>query len=269
VSRADRTEETLARLGQAAAALRSTDAWQAMLRTRARFHSYSVRNQILIWCQMPEATQVAGYRAWQGLGRQVVKGSKAIWILAPMVGKDDDGERKVFGFRAVTVFDVSQTEGDPLPEVTWPEADTAPAGLFDQLLAGAHGAGYTIELDVDPHVGMPGARGWCKPDQRRISLRSAPEPGLCATLLHELAHCCDPEISEDPDRATKELVAESAAYVVGSGLGVGMGAEVEHYLAAWEADEKVLLELLARIRATEMAMGAVVGDVRGELGAAA
>jgi len=123
------------------AALVDSDAWRAMLDTAARFHTYSLGNVLLIALQAsPTATRVAGFRTWKSLGRQVRKGERGIAILAPCTYRpkpstaateitseqpqnDRGGEapatggKQLRGFRAVYVFDVAQTEGDPLPEV--------------------------------------------------------------------------------------------------------------------------------------------------------
>jgi hypothetical protein len=99
----------------------SSDGWRRFAETRATFHRYSFGNCMLIAYQMPQATQVAGFKAWQALGRQVRKGERSIRILAPMSLKERDeqgnetDERRTF-FRAVPVFDVSQTDGEPLAE---------------------------------------------------------------------------------------------------------------------------------------------------------
>ena len=92
------------------------------LKVAATFHPYSPNNVLLILAQKPEATRVAGYRAWQSLGRQVKKGEKAIDIFAPrpsrVTTEDEQGEeqtREGLTFRSVPVFDISQTEGDPIP----------------------------------------------------------------------------------------------------------------------------------------------------------
>lgn len=98
------------------------------LSAMARFHRYSYGNVLLIFSQMPEATHVAGYRAWKELGRSVKKGEKGIGIIAPFAYKQADEdtsetERTIRGFRVVHVFDVSQTEGDELPELATVEGD--------------------------------------------------------------------------------------------------------------------------------------------------
>src|SRR5262249_33643204 len=110
------------RLAAAIDSLVSSDSWTKWLESRARFHDYSLGNTLLIAFQRPDATQVAGYKTWQSMGRQVRKGEKGIAILAPMVRRvkddetgeyrdvlDDDG-RRIVRFRTVYVFDIAQTE---------------------------------------------------------------------------------------------------------------------------------------------------------------
>ncbi len=92
----------------------------ALLKTMARFHQYSWHNVSLIACQRPTATRVAGFQTWRSLKRHVRKGEKGIAILAPILGRRDregevDQTRVVVGFRAAYVFDVEQTDGEPLP----------------------------------------------------------------------------------------------------------------------------------------------------------
>jgi hypothetical protein len=136
-------------LQSAVEGLVGSEEWKAMLEVASRFHSYSVNNQLLIFAQRPDATRVAGYRAWQRLGRQVRKGEKGIAILAPCVYRtktepEDDGEprelRRLRGFRVAHVFDIAQTEGEPIEGLD---------AVRPQLLEGEAPAGI---------VGCPGHR---------------------------------------------------------------------------------------------------------------
>jgi N-terminal domain of anti-restriction factor ArdC len=107
-----------------------SDQLTALLKTMARFHKYSWHNACLIASQCPTATPVAGFQAWRTMGRFVRKGEKGIAIMAPIIGRRDaepDGTntRTVIGFRAAYVFDVGQTDGEPLPEPGDPGAKTA------------------------------------------------------------------------------------------------------------------------------------------------
>ena len=118
-------------MARAVEQLADSETFGAWLRARALLHDYSLGNLCLIVSQRPDATQVAGYKAWQKLGRQVRKGERGIRILAPCrvkrtealeSGRARDAFR-VVGFRCVSVFDVSQTEGDPLPELEYRPLD--------------------------------------------------------------------------------------------------------------------------------------------------
>ena len=114
---------------QAALDAGRSDTLATFLRTVARFHEYSFRNIMLILSQRPDATRVAGYKTWQALGRQVCKGEKGITIIAPMLLRNgDDGQDtdetdqrdadRSLRFRAAYVFDIAQTDGEPLPELS-------------------------------------------------------------------------------------------------------------------------------------------------------
>src|SRR6202795_1891005 len=114
----------LDRLTEGITQLTSSDRWQDWLTMQSRFHHYSFNNTLLIMSQKPDATRVAGYNAWRKLDRFVRKGEKGIWILAPMVYKTDaedaardEATRVIRGFKPVPVFDLSQTDGQDLPEV--------------------------------------------------------------------------------------------------------------------------------------------------------
>src|SRR4051812_45475705 len=116
------SSEARERLAAAVKTMATSEGFAAWLRARAMFHEYSFNNCVLIAMQRPDASQVAGYKAWQKLGRQVGKGERGIRILAPMVGKVDvetdhgtESRARVFGFKCVSLFDVSQTDGDDLP----------------------------------------------------------------------------------------------------------------------------------------------------------
>src|ERR1700737_3399138 len=122
-------EEALDRLAAELEAGKS-EALKNYLAAMGRFHRYSWGNSLLIYSQRPEATHVAGFHAWLKMRRYVRKGEKGIVILAPMVGRkksDDelteDNQTRVFGFRAAHVFDVSQTDGEPLPEFATVKGD--------------------------------------------------------------------------------------------------------------------------------------------------
>ena len=123
----ERVEEALERLESGVSRILDGEEFKRYLSVAAKFHRYSANNCLLILMQWPDATRVAGYRKWQQMGRQVHKGEKGIKILAPIsrkVAEDEEtGEaaRALVGFKAATVVDISQTDGEPLPEAPHPE----------------------------------------------------------------------------------------------------------------------------------------------------
>ena len=188
-----RTAEALERLAQGVAALVTSRAWQAYLDTARRFHNYSFTNILLIRAQVPEATRVAGFQAWKALGRTVRRGEHAIWILAPLTRRlaaeeeDDPAEkvRVIMGFRAVSVFDVSQTDGEPLAELPCHRlSGDDPTGSYDRLRRFAHGLGYTVEEDY-----LPGEmNGDCNFALRRLRIEVRNDELLTAKSLPRVGH---------------------------------------------------------------------------------
>lgn len=125
------------------------------LDTLAKFHRYSFGNVLLIGMQSPAATRVAGFNTWKTLGRYVRQGEKGITILAPLIyqsddQKDDDDQeaRELRGFKAVTVFDVSQTDGKPLPDIGSVNGD--PATYMSKLKDMIVGRRITLRYNIIP-----------------------------------------------------------------------------------------------------------------------
>ena len=228
----DRTE-LLDTLTEGISSLTSSERWRRHLDVQARFHRYSFGNALLIGAQFPEATRVAGFTTWKCLGRSVAKGESAIWILAPVVGRrvrvdEDEEHRPIRGFRTVPVFDLSQTTGDPLPEVCSTLGGGDPTRLLDRLVDRTEGVGYTVVFTE-----LPGTvNGDCSFAARRIrvEVRNAPDQQV-KTLAHELAHAL--LHAQVDDRSLAELEAESTAYVVCRSLGLDSGAYSFGYVATW------------------------------------
>jgi len=234
----NRKDEIIGALTDGIAQLTTSERWQQWLTTQSKFHHYSFRNTLLITIQRPDATQVAGFRAWQLLGRQVRKGEKAIWILAPVTRKvNDEGTtdgdttdrtRVLCGFKPAYVFDVTQTDGEPLPEVcTLLDGDDV-AGAYEQLVAVAHGIGFTVE----DAVFTDSRNGDCTHDLHRIRVASERSTvQRIKTLAHEIAHAM---LHGKPhERARAELEAESVAYVVCANLGINSDDYSFGYVATW------------------------------------
>ena len=188
--RARRRQEAHERLNESVRALATSEGWRAWLETRATFHNYSLGNTMLIAMQRPDAMQVAGFKAWQKLGRQVRKGERGIRIMAPrtVVERDEETgeeERHTY-FVTVSVFDVGQTDGDPLPEPPRePITGDSHADRLPALERFAGSLGYSV--GYEELGGQCG--GYCDQANRRIVVEAAePANSRVRTLVHEIAH---------------------------------------------------------------------------------
>ncbi len=221
------------------------------LQTVSRFYSYSAHNCALIAMQRPDATRVAGYRAWQALGRQVVKGAKGIAILcpAPIKGKTESGDDAVVAlrFRAGYVFDVADTEGADLPALTVHAVEGARYDtLLRQLVAVAERGGLRVAFK--PRL-VQDANGVSHGDGR-IELKAGnPAGNLCKTLIHEVAHERMHRAEERRTFTTQqvECQAEATAYGVCQALGVPC-PNSPTYLALYRVSRDVLASNLDAIR---------------------
>src|SRR4051812_19568868 len=193
----DPVRASLLQLEQAVEGIQDSDTFRAYLAAQAKFHHYSWGNTLLILCQCPEATRVAGYRTWQSLDRQVKKGEKAIRIIAPAYYKKkqrdeqtgEEVEKQVPFFRSASVFDYSQTDGAPLPEIPVPVLDSeAGAELYVQLEGVALTEGLRVTIGHESFMRRATMMGFYEPDNRSIYLREAAQLQKTKTLAHELAH---------------------------------------------------------------------------------
>jgi antirestriction protein ArdC len=240
VATTDKTN-ILERLAEGITQLTSSERWQEWLTMQSRFHSYSFNNTLLILGQKPEASRVAGFNAWRKLDRFVRKGENGIWILAPMVYKSDAGDevttadeptKVIRGFKAVPVFDVSQTDGAEIPEVCIRLEGEDEAGLFGRLSRVAASIGFSVE-DADD---LAGANGVCTHDDRRIQVLASNSPAQrVKTLAHELCHAMlhAPGEGRPESRAVLELEAESVAFVVCAAIGITSDDYSFGYVATW------------------------------------
>jgi antirestriction protein ArdC len=218
-------------------ALTSSEEWERYLAVQARFHNYSFGNVLLIHLQRPTATRVAGYRAWQALGRQVQKGEKAIKIWAPMIGKDkeaDDGSTKLYGFRLANVFDVAQTDGEELPEIVHLLTGDGPEGVWDRLVDIAQELGFAVGMDE-----LNGPNGWCNHMTHEIMVEvNRDDAQQMKTLVHEIGHA----ILHGENRLARELMeleAESVAYIVCQAVGLETSDYSFGYVAHWAGESAV------------------------------
>ena len=238
--------------------IQGSEQFRLFLTTMSKFHDYSVSNLILILIQRPGATRVAGFTTWKNLGRWVKRGERGIAILAPVmppkVRKEDEGEEEEVEiapspvyFKVVHVFDVSQTEGKPLPEFEVPvltgEADEA---LFANVLELAKSQG--VEVSFEPREYLDASiKGqysapksiWVRPEESRAQ--------QLKSLIHELAHYYSEGVFRIP-RRDAETIAESAAFTVGAHYGFDSGVRSFPYVALWAQDKKILAQNLSSIR---------------------
>ncbi len=257
-----------------------SEKYKSYLSTMSKFHNYSFNNTLLIAMQKPDATLVAGYKAWQkNFERHVNKGEKAIRILAPAPYKikeerdkidpvtqelllDKDGnpqkeevEITIPAFRAVSVFDLSQTDGKPIPELTAKELLSDVEGYQDMIRAVEAISPVPIELEE-----IAGdSKGYYDREAKRIAVQeNMSESQTLKTMIHEVAHSKlhSKEVEQDEqmkkDRNTKEVEAESIAYTVCQHFGIDTSDYSFGYIAGWSSgrDTKELRASMDTIRRT-------------------
>ncbi|APV45062.1 hypothetical protein Dform_01743 [Dehalogenimonas formicexedens] len=262
-----RIDEVLKKLKEGVEGIQGSEHFRNFLLTMSKFHDYSIGNLILIAAQKPDATRVGGFNTWKDLYRWVKKGEKGIAILAPCLpsksakmtepaGAEDkkkEGEeeekremiRPIY-FKVVYVFDVSQTEGKPLPEFEVPVlTGEANEELFESILHLAKIQGVFVGFEHRPHQD-PAIKGyfsgkeiWVRPEESRAQ--------QLKTLIHEVAHYYSEGVFHIP-RRDAETIAESAAFAVGAHFGFDSGTRSFPYVALWAQDKKVLEQNLAAIR---------------------
>jgi antirestriction protein ArdC len=240
-SKPDRLKEAHERLTAAVSSIVSGDDWQRMLKTAAKFHRYSLSNILLIQLQKADATMVAGFRRWKELGRTVRKGERGIQIIAPCryrtkVEKqngDEEAIESIRGWKVVYVFDISQTEGEPLEDLDAIRPKLldgdAPEGIWDALVTQADAAGFEVVRDQKRNE-----NGYCDFLSKKISVRPDVAPAQAVkTLVHELSHALLHGDELGRSREIQEVEVESVAFVVLDALGLQSGDYSFPYVARW------------------------------------
>jgi len=241
----------------------------AYLAAMARFHNYSFGNILAIARAKPTATRVAGYGTWRELGRFVKRGEKGIPILAPIVGyrrrknaaDEEQGANQeakpapvLIGFRVVHVFDVSQTEGEDLPE--FDRTITGEVGAYrDRLIDFLAQQNIALEFNerIAPALGVSyGGKIALLPGQSKAE--------EFVTLVHEVGH----ELLHRAERRTfttptvRETEAEAVAFVVGQAIGLEMGKASSDYIQMYDGNTNLLAESLEFIQRTA---GVILGAI--------
>jgi antirestriction protein ArdC len=246
------TDQALTDLQQALAAGHS-DTLMRFLDYMGRFHRYSWNNCMLIAHQRPDASYVAGFHRWLDMGRYVRKGETGIAILAPMIcrNKDDASQPEekpdlvLRGFKVVYVFDVSQTEGEELPELTEIHGD--PGTLLPRLEEVIRQSGMTLTVEALPSD----TQGMCRKGEIIIA-EALPVGERFAVLVHELAHAWMHLPAEDArrDKTVCETEAEAVAYVVCRAFGLDCSTRSSDYIQLPHGDDTTLAQSLQRIQST-------------------
>lgn len=268
------------------AELFTSERYQEYLKTMSKFHNYSFNNTLLIAMQRPDATLVTGYRNWQSMGRQVKKGEKGITIIAPVPIKRkkeqavlDQDQKPVIGpdgkpkteevevtlpcFKAITVFDIEQTTGEPIRTLA-PEILTATVEDFDLFLQAIREIS-PVPIRFDAIEGS--ANGYYHNlDKEIVIKKDMSQSQTLKTAIHETAHARlhDKEIMEsqgiEKDRLTKEVEAESVAYCVCSVFELDTSEYSFPYIAGWSSG-KELRELKASMDVIRKTAGEIIDEL--------
>ena len=280
----DKTKVAIERLEKGIKEVFNTENYINYLKTMSKFHNYSVNNSILIYLQKPDATNVAGFNSWKNnFNRHVQKGEKGIQILAPATYKqkvemekidlqtqkpimDASGKsivetveiEKPF-FKPVYVFDVSQTKGDPLPELlTELKANVENFDTFYKSLEKV--SPFPMEFEKI----NSGAKGYCDITNQRIAIKdNLSEAHTIKTGIHEIAHAIlhsDKEAFNKIDNRTREVEAESIAFIVADHFGIDTSNYSFGYVAAWSAT-KELNELKKSLNTIQKTADSLINNI--------
>mgnify|MGYP000322094120 CR=1 FL=1 len=280
VDRKQQMKEITERLEQGVKDIFTSEMYTTYLHTMAKFHNYSFNNTLLIAMQRPDATLVAGFQAWKNkFNRYVKKGEKGIQIIAPAPIKEVEEREKIDKdtglavlnengepemerveyviprFRVTTVFDVSQTDGEPIPSL---EVNELTASVKDYaLLTAAIEQVSPVPMRFDKIEGD--AKGYYSDADKEICIQvGMGESQTIKTMIHEVAHAMlhnsdfMKQNGEEKDRLTKETEAESIAFTVCSALGIDTSDYSFPYVASWASGKemKELKDSMDTIRLT-------------------
>lgn len=284
----DRLKDITASIEDGIKELFQSESYAQYLQTMSRFHHYSVNNQVLIHMQKPDATLVAGFNKWKNqFGRNVIKGEHGIKIIAPTPFKkkieqekldpdtqlpmlDADGkiitEEKTIQipmYKPVTVFDVSQTEGKPLPQLAHElSGNVANYDVFMEALRRSSPVPISIE------VMGGGMDGYFDLEHQDIAIRKGmSEVQTVSAVIHEMAHALLHNRTKDTEektpelsRSTEEVQAESISYAVCAYYGIATGENSFGYIVSWSKD-KTLPELRESLEVISKTADGLISDI--------
>lgn len=246
--------------------INSNESWLQYLSFQSRFYNYSFHNTLLIYSQNPSAFYVAGYRKWQTFDRYVRKGERSLKILAPVTYKakeDEHGDevKRLYGFRLVSVFDLSQTEGSEeyLPVLVTGLRGSVEGGdsLYSTILS-------HIDIPVE-EVAQLAPKGCYYPADPHIEIRASLSViQRIKTLIHEFAHHIHhTRYYADESYDVAEVIAESTAFIVCSVLGVNTSDYSAGYIEGWSRDAKNLEASAGKIQKISAEIIALITDSEG------
>lgn len=282
-SQPDKLTAVLATLERGVAAALTEEGFAAWLRMLSRFHRYSLANTVLIMAQRPDATLVNSYRRWRQLGRQVRRGETGIKVFYPRkrrlavetvdkaaAEEEEDAPVVLTGFGVGSVFDITQTDGPPLPAPPRPSAafaTTEAAREVDTRLSlWLLGQGFILERKPTTVGFGPGPRGYFHPPRRIVLADCLPDDdGTAKTLVHEAAHFVAKhhELGEPWEhKPRKELEAEGSAYATLLSFGVDTAAYSIPYLQTWGKTPEAMRAAMPVIAATTRTLIAAIAGER-------
>ena len=284
----DRLKEITASIEDGIKELFQSESYAQYLQTMSRFHHYSVNNQVLIHMQKPDATLVAGFNKWKNqFGRNVIKGKHGIKIIAPTPFKKKIEQEKLdpdtqlpmldaYGkiiteektiqipmYKPVTVFDVSQTEGKPLPQLAYDlSGNVANYDVFMEALRRSSPVPISVE------VMGGGMDGYFDLEHQDIAIRKGmSEVQTVSAVIHEMAHALLHNRTKDTEektpelsRSTEEVQAESISYAVCAYYGIATGDNSFGYIASWSKD-KTLPELRESLEVISKTADGLINDI--------
>ena len=256
-NKANKTKELFKKIVEGVTNIIVSGEYEEFLKFSKNFHQYSFNNIILIYSQMKEATQVAGFKKWQAMGRKLKKGVHGIQIIYPIKRKytkiiegqdsllDENKKEEIeyLMYRYTYVYDISQTVGKPLPIVNKFLNSDNKEELYDFLKAFSP---YKIEEDDI----FGNAKGyWFDKEQKIIIKKSLSINDKVSVLLHELTHAFYDNFNYKEDRNLSETFVESVAYIVADYFNLDTSLCSFRYITSWvDGDIKILLELGDKIQ---------------------
>ena len=245
----NRIEDRLKDLATETDEFKRSEFFKQYLDVISRFWKYSYHNQMLICCRMPGASRVAGFRTWLSLKRKVKKGSKAIKILAPYKKKvtdkdpitNEEKEKRITLFIPVNVFDISQTEGEALPDIDISVTGDNYKDFLDNLVSLCKDKSIEVKFE---NLGINGLFGYSKGGEIAVTNTESINTQV-NTLIHEIAHELLHKEENPFSKQEREIQAEGTAYVVTKHFGIENKSF--NYLALYDADYKKIMDNLKSV----------------------